>query len=105
MVLSSCNSFQKRSSDTCSVQEVKYLSTYIDSRMWDVAGGNEKIDSMFFQDISGMSNDEIESLSFIVPMLLNGIKNYNSDGLFDNEEKELIKETSMDCREFGKMRP
>jgi len=72
---------------------MKIINTFL---ILIVAGGNEKIDSMFFQDISGMSNDEIESLSFIVPMLLNGIKNYNSDGLFDNEEKELIKETSME---------
>ncbi|MFT4601474.1 MAG: hypothetical protein ACI857_001654 [Arenicella sp.] len=89
----SCNS-ENTNSDNCNIQEIKYLSTYIDSRMYDVAGGNAEIDLKTAQEMCNMDREMLKEARHLIPMLLQDVGMYFSDSILETHEKLLISEFS-----------
>lgn len=86
-----CSLF-KTKHKACSIHEVKYLSTYIDFQMWDVAGGDTLIDLAWAKKLSGLKNEKIKTANFFIPMIIKEIERYYSDGYLDANEKNIIRE-------------
>ncbi len=82
------------SAQTCEVKDIKYLSTYIDSRMWEVAGGNAAINLEVAQEMSSLGDKKIESATIYIPMLIKEIERYYADYNLDGSEKSILLEIS-----------
>lgn len=94
LCLMSCKSMHINSAEECEVKEIKYLTTYIDSRMWSAMGGNSRIDIESAREMSKIGDDNLENAHFFIPMLLKEIGGIYSDELLETEERELIIEFS-----------
>jgi len=90
----SCKSINLDRVKNCNVQEIKYLTTYSDSRMWEFAGGESIIDSTSLKDIASITDEQLKGMHFFTPILIKKIKIYNSDSVLDETENEIIIELS-----------
>jgi hypothetical protein len=80
--------------EDCKIQKVKYLTTYVNSRMWEVAGGNAKIDLKAAKEMANMESEKLMTANFFVPMIIKEIKSIFDDSEISDDEKLILIELS-----------
>lgn len=94
IILVSCKATKNKASENCKVQEIKYLSTYMDSRMWGVANGSEKIDLNAAKELANMKAQELKTANFFAPMIIKEIRDFHQDSEISAKEKSILIELS-----------
>lgn len=74
----------------CSIKPIKYLEIYINSRMWEVAGGNSNINLETAREMAEIEKDELEAADFFIPIIINQIKYIYSDHILEENEKNIL---------------
>ena len=89
-----CKTVKTDSSQLCVHKEIQYLTTYIDSRMWKVAGGDMKMEISEIRELTSKLEGNPQSGLFFVPMVINGIREIYLDNDVDESELSFLVEFS-----------
>jgi len=93
LILISCKSPLPNETEHCTIPKIKYLSTYIDFRMWKLTDSDIK-GFLNSARVFKAKNEEAKLPACYVPILIKGIEIYYSDTIFDEDEKNTIAECS-----------